>query len=128
MLQLVSEPTKRGAMLDLLFANRDGLVGDVMVGSHLGYSDYEITEFLIFGEIRRNISKTFTLDFWRADFGLFRRLIQSSLGRKQRSPGKVAMLQNRDLEGTGTDCPCVPKDESTRQTSSLDGKQCFEGT
>ncbi|RMC03233.1 hypothetical protein DUI87_20427 [Hirundo rustica rustica] len=78
--QLVSEPTRGAMMLDLLFANRDGLVGDMVVGGHLRHSDHEIIEFSIFGEIRRNISKTFTLDFQRADFGLFRRHIQSSLG------------------------------------------------
>ncbi|RMC06903.1 hypothetical protein DUI87_16353 [Hirundo rustica rustica] len=63
-------------MLDLLFANRNGLVGDVVVGGRRGQSDHEIIEFSIFGEIRRNINKTLTLDFQRADFGLFRRLIQ----------------------------------------------------
>ena len=46
-------------MLDLLFANRDGLVGDVVVGGCLGHSDHEIIEFSIFGETRRNINKTF---------------------------------------------------------------------
>ncbi|TRZ06605.1 hypothetical protein HGM15179_020502, partial [Zosterops borbonicus] len=76
LLQLVSESCKGGTMLDLLFANRDGLVGDVVVGGHLGHSDHEIIEFSIFGEMRRNINKTFTLDFRRADFGLFRQLIQ----------------------------------------------------
>lgn len=35
-----------------------------------------ITEFSIFGEIRRNINKTFTLDLLRADFGLLGRLTQ----------------------------------------------------
>ena len=40
--QLVSEPTREGAPLDLLFANREGLVGDVMVGGHLGHSDHEM--------------------------------------------------------------------------------------
>ncbi|RMC20142.1 hypothetical protein DUI87_00988 [Hirundo rustica rustica] len=63
-------------MLDLLFANRDGLVGDVVVGGRLGQSDHEIIEFSIFGEIRRNTNKILTLDFQRADFGLFRRLIR----------------------------------------------------
>ncbi|RMB92801.1 hypothetical protein DUI87_30695 [Hirundo rustica rustica] len=64
-------------MLDLLFANRDGLVEDVVVGGCMGQSDHEIIEFSIFGEVRRSTSKTLALDFWRADFGLFRRLIQS---------------------------------------------------
>ena len=39
--QLVREPTRDGAQLDLLFVNREGLVGDVMVGGHLGQSDHE---------------------------------------------------------------------------------------
>ncbi|RMC22210.1 hypothetical protein DUI87_00521 [Hirundo rustica rustica] len=52
--QLVGEPTRERTMLDLLFANRDGLVGDVMVGGRLGQSDHEIIEFSIFGEVRRS--------------------------------------------------------------------------
>ncbi|RMB89237.1 hypothetical protein DUI87_34386 [Hirundo rustica rustica] len=64
-------------MLDLLFANRDGLVGDVVVGGRLGQNDHEIVEFSISGEVRRSTSKTLALYFRRADFGLFRRLIQS---------------------------------------------------
>lgn len=131
MSQLVSEPTRGGTMFDLLFASRDGLVGDVVVGGHLGHSDNEIIEFSIFCEIRRTISKTFTLDFWRANFGLFRRLIQ-------RVPWEAALknkgVQERwaffktEIGGTETGCPCVPKDESTSQTSSLDGQGSFEGT
>ena len=40
--QLVSDPTREGAPLDLLFVNREGLVGDVVVGGHLGHSSHEI--------------------------------------------------------------------------------------
>ncbi|RMB92461.1 hypothetical protein DUI87_31103 [Hirundo rustica rustica] len=75
--QLVGEPTRGRTVLDLLFANRDGLVGDVVVGGRLGQNDHETIEFPIFGEIRRNTNKTLTLDFRAADLGLFRRLIQS---------------------------------------------------
>jgi len=32
-------------------------------------------EFLILTEVRRGVSKTATLDFWSADFGLFRGLV-----------------------------------------------------
>ena len=39
--QLVSEPTREGALLDLLFVNREGLVDDVAVGGRLGHSDHE---------------------------------------------------------------------------------------
>ncbi|RMC01280.1 hypothetical protein DUI87_22233 [Hirundo rustica rustica] len=75
--QLVGEPTRGRTIFDLLFANRDGLVGAVVVGGRLGQNDDEIIEFLIFGEIRRKTKKNLTLDFRRADLGLFRRLIQS---------------------------------------------------
>ena len=34
--QLVSEPTRGGAPLDLLFMNREGLVGEVVVGTDIG--------------------------------------------------------------------------------------------
>ncbi|TRZ10116.1 hypothetical protein HGM15179_016992 [Zosterops borbonicus] len=51
--QLVGEPTRGDNMLDLSFTNRDGLVGDVMVGKRLGQSNHEIIEFSIVGEIRR---------------------------------------------------------------------------
>ncbi|RMC14859.1 hypothetical protein DUI87_07035 [Hirundo rustica rustica] len=121
--QLVGEPTRGGTMLDLLFANRDGLMGDVVVGGCLGQSDHEIIEFSIFGEVRRSTSKTLALDFQRADFALFRRLIQSipwEAALKNKSSGKVGMPQNRDLEGTGTDCPCVPKVFSEETTCLQD--------
>ncbi|TRZ25108.1 hypothetical protein HGM15179_002011 [Zosterops borbonicus] len=88
--QLVGEPTRGETMLDLLFTNRDGLVGDVVVGGRLGQSDHEIIEFSIIGEIRRYINRTFTLDFQRADFGLFKRLIQ-------RVPWEEA-LKNKGLQ------------------------------
>ncbi|KAK4818760.1 hypothetical protein QYF61_018932 [Mycteria americana] len=73
--QLVSERTREGALLDLLFVNREGLAGDVTVGGRLQHSDHEMVEFSILGEVRSGVSRTATLDFWRADFGLFRRLV-----------------------------------------------------
>jgi len=46
--QLVSEPTRGGASLDLLFTNREGLVGRVVVGGHLGLSGHEMSsQFLM---------------------------------------------------------------------------------
>jgi len=42
--QVLSEPARKDALLDLLFVNREGLVGDVMVGGCLGHSDREIVE------------------------------------------------------------------------------------
>jgi len=74
--QLVSEPMRGGALLDLLFTNREGLVGDVVVRGCLGISDHEMREFLVCGEVKRGGSKTTTMDFWREDFGLFRMLVE----------------------------------------------------
>lgn len=43
--QVVSEPAGEGAPLALLFADREGLVGDVVVGGSLGISDHDILGF-----------------------------------------------------------------------------------
>ncbi|KAK4814312.1 LOW QUALITY PROTEIN: hypothetical protein QYF61_014826 [Mycteria americana] len=111
--QLVSEPTREGNSLDLLIVNREGLVGDVMVGGCLGHSDHKMREFLILGEVRRGVSRTATLDFRRANFGLFRRLVD-------RVPWE-AVLKGKGVQegwtffkkeiGAGAGRPHVPKDE-----------------
>jgi len=62
LMQLVSEPARGGASLDLLFTNREGLVGDVVVGGRLWLSDHEIIEFSVRGEVKRGASKTTTMD------------------------------------------------------------------
>ena len=41
----------------------------------LGQSDHEMVEFSIFGGVRRGKSQIATLDFQKADFELFRRLV-----------------------------------------------------
>ncbi|RMC09661.1 hypothetical protein DUI87_13447 [Hirundo rustica rustica] len=90
--QLVSEPTRGETMLDLLFANREGLVGDVMVRGRLRKSGHEMIEFSIFGETRRGFNETSTLDVQRADFGLNKRLIQ-------RVPWEAALKNKGVQEG-----------------------------
>lgn len=35
---------------------------------------------------------------------------------------------HRNLEGAGTDCPYVPKNESPRKTTSPEGQRALEGT
>ena len=76
-LQVIEEPTRRGAMLDLILTNKEGLVGDVKLKGSLGCSDHETVEFKILRAVRRAHSKLTTLDFRRADFGLFRDLFGS---------------------------------------------------
>ncbi|GAB0188934.1 mitochondrial enolase superfamily member 1 [Grus japonensis] len=62
-------------MLDLILANKEGLVGDVKLKGSLGCSDHEMVEFRILRAVRRAHSKLTTLGFRRADFGLFRDLL-----------------------------------------------------
>jgi len=81
LMQLVSEPTRGGASLDLLFTNREGIVEDVVVGGCLGLSDHEMIEFSVQGEVKRGASKTTTMDIRKADFGLFSTLVERALGR-----------------------------------------------
>ncbi|KAK4823927.1 hypothetical protein QYF61_008313 [Mycteria americana] len=92
LMQLVREPTRESAPLDLLSTNREGLVSDVMVGGCLGQSDHEMIEFLICGEVSRGVSKTATLDFRRVDFGLLRRLVE-------RVPWEAALMGKGVQEG-----------------------------
>ncbi|GAB0209002.1 hypothetical protein GRJ2_003365900 [Grus japonensis] len=121
--QLVSEPTREGAPLDLLFVNREGLMGDVMVGGYLGHSDHKMTEFSVLREIRRRVSKTATLDFQRADFSLFRGLVD-------RVPWE-AVLKGKgegNLKGAGAGCPHVLKDEPAGKKTGLGEQRALAGT
>ena len=42
LVQLVGEPTWGGALLDLVFTNREGLVGEVKIGTVLGRAIMEL--------------------------------------------------------------------------------------
>ena len=75
--QVLSEPTMKDALLHLLFVNRGGLVGGVMIGGCLGHSDHEMVEFKIFGVMRKKVSRVATLDLKRANFKLPRELVSS---------------------------------------------------
>lgn len=78
---LVREPTREGVLVDLLFVNRAGLVGDTVVGGCLGYSDYRMVEFSVAGEVKRGISRPATWDFhWT--LACFRHWLTGSLGRQ----------------------------------------------
>lgn len=70
LVQVLREPTRKGALLDLLLENRVCLVRDVAIGGHLGHNDHEIVEFEIFGDRRKTATKTSVLDMGRADFRL----------------------------------------------------------
>ena len=56
LVQVQREPTRKGALLDLLLVNREGLVSEVAIGGHLGHSDHEAVKFKIFGDRRKTVS------------------------------------------------------------------------
>ncbi|KAJ7425385.1 hypothetical protein WISP_23650 [Willisornis vidua] len=90
LLQLINEPTRGGSPLDL--QNREGLVGDVVIGGSLVYGNHKMMKFSVLTKTRWIVNKTSTLDFWRTDFGLFRRLVQ-------RVPWETALRNKRVQEG-----------------------------
>lgn len=71
-MKVKEEPTRRGAMLDLVLTSREGLVGNVMLQCSLGCSDHEMVEFKIPRAVRRASSKITALDFKRTDTDLVR--------------------------------------------------------
>ncbi|GAB0206830.1 hypothetical protein GRJ2_003148600 [Grus japonensis] len=85
--QLVEEPMRREVLLDFVLTNK-GLAGDVKVEGSLGCRDHEMVEFRILRGRSRAVSRITTLDFRRANFGLFRDLL-----------GTIPWV--RDLEGKG---------------------------
>jgi len=72
---MIEDPTRRCALLDLILMNKEGLTGDVKVKGSLGCCNYEMVELRILrgGRIVKN--QLITLDFRRADFDLFRNLL-----------------------------------------------------
>ncbi|PKU37685.1 rna-directed dna polymerase from mobile element jockey- hypothetical protein [Limosa lapponica baueri] len=72
---LVEKTTKREALLHLVLTNKEGLVEDIKVGGNLGCSDHGKIEFRIMGSTRKTTSRTETLDFRRANFDLFKKLL-----------------------------------------------------
>jgi len=63
--QAIEEPTGRGAMVDLVLTNKEGLMGNGKFKGSLGCSDREMVEFRILRAARRAHSKLTALDFRR---------------------------------------------------------------
>jgi len=75
LVQAVGEPTSKGALLDFVLTNKEGLVEDVKVGGRLGCSDHEMVEFSFLRGGSKVISRIKTLDLRRTNFGLFKELL-----------------------------------------------------
>jgi len=73
LMQMVEKLMRRGTLMDLVLTKKEGLVEDVKVGGSLSCIDHEMVEIL-HGESRA-ISRITTLDFRRANFGLFKDLL-----------------------------------------------------
>ncbi|CAM2111629.1 unnamed protein product [Caretta caretta] len=68
LVQVLEEPTRGRALLDLLLTNREELVGEAKLDGNLGGSDHELVEFRILTQGRKVSSRIRTLDFRKADF------------------------------------------------------------
>jgi len=77
---VTEEPVRKGAMLDLVLTNKEGLVGNVRLKGSLGCSDHEMVEFKILRAARRVHSKLTSLNFRRADWPLQGSVQQSTMG------------------------------------------------
>jgi len=67
-MQGVDEPTRRGALLDFILTNKEGLVEVMKVDGSLGCSDQEVVELRISGGQNRIPSRIPALDFRRVNF------------------------------------------------------------
>ena len=72
---LYSSPTRDSALLDLVLATGDDLVGNPQVHSNLGDSDHHLVEFTIQQRVGKISSEAKVLDFRRANFSKLRRLV-----------------------------------------------------
>jgi len=75
LMQVVEEPTRRAALLDLVLMNKEGLFEDMKAGGRLGCSDHEMVKFRILRGESRAICRIKTLDLRRANFALFKELL-----------------------------------------------------
>lgn len=92
--QMIKDPARRGALLDLTLTNKERLIGDVKVKGCLGCSDQEMVEFRILRRENNAKSRITTLDFRRADFGLFRHLPERYAGNKVKTRENAVLLLN----------------------------------
>jgi len=77
---VVKESTSRAVLMDLVLTKKEELIEDVKAGGSLIYSDHEMVEFRILHGGSTSISRIKTLDFRRANFGLFKDLLRNVMG------------------------------------------------
>ncbi|GAB0202828.1 mitochondrial enolase superfamily member 1 [Grus japonensis] len=114
---LVEEPKRREVVLDLILTNKEGLVGDVKVGGSLGCRDHEMVEFRILCGRSRAISRIATLDFRRANFGLFKDLLERI---PWDGPRESQILEVGEKVQRKEDLPLVEEDQVREHLGKLD--------
>lgn len=73
-MQVITELTRGDALLDLIFTNKEKLLGDKKVRGYLSCTTHEIVEFRILQGGNKVNSRSATLDFEKADLSLCLRL------------------------------------------------------
>ena len=129
--QVVKEPTSGSTLLELLFVNKEVLVGYVKVGGHLRQSDLKMVDFSVLFEPWRGVSRNATLDFQRADFDLFGTMVESPLESSSGghgSPGRLGILHRSYFKGARADHPQGTGNELTGRETGLAEQKPLAGT
>ncbi|CAM5118465.1 unnamed protein product [Natator depressus] len=74
--QVVAEPTRGDAILDLVLVSSEDLIEEMVVGDNLGLRDHELIQFKPNGRINKNRSVSRVFDFKRANFKKLRKLVR----------------------------------------------------
>lgn len=118
-------------LLDLLFENSEGLMGDMTVGVCLGHSDHGLGEFKNVGVRRKTVSRVATVNLKRPDFKLLGELASSvpwefdlgGLGLHESS----SLFKNRVLKAQEWVISlCLKRSKRGRRPAWLNRELCLE--
>lgn len=125
MTEMIRGPAVESTLLNMMnmFVNSEGLLGNIMVGGHLRHSNHKIMEFSVSGGVKRRVSRTVTLDFEQADFGVFWKLVdriswEAALKGKGVQEGRT-FFKKEVLKSQEQAIPRCQKDESVRNKAGL---------
>ena len=76
--QIIDGPIRGDAVLDLFLTNANELISDIRTGGCPGCSDHAIVEFMLQRDMRQPKSKIRALNCRKADFQLFRELVNKT--------------------------------------------------
>ena len=77
--QVIDSPSRGGAVLDVLHTNERKLIGDISIGVCLCCSDHKMVDFILRRDIGQAKNKIRKLNFRKANFQLFRKLVNKTL-------------------------------------------------